>query len=70
MPKFSLHIHCDNAAFADAQGNVTPESAANELAVLLRVVALRLERGDYYDKYRTIHDTNGNDVGRFAIKED
>lgn len=66
---FKLHIHCNNAAFCDDSDTPTQASAAPELARILRQVADRLESGDSFDTFRTIHDVNGNDVGRFAMKE-
>jgi hypothetical protein len=57
--KFVLHINCVNDLF---QLDARPE-----LSRLLREVATRLEDGDSADFYRTIYDTNGNDVGRFKL---
>jgi hypothetical protein len=37
---------------------------------ILRAVADRIESGDEYQMFRTIFDANGNDVGRFALKDE
>lgn len=68
---FRLHIDCDNAAFEP--------SPAPELARILRSIADRLdtvEGEDYTDQhggwikhYQTVLDSNGNDVGRYAVKD-
>jgi hypothetical protein len=62
MAKFQLHVNTDNAAFED--------DPAPELVRILRAVADRIESGDEYQMFRTIHDSNGNDVGRFALKHE
>lgn len=59
---FRLFVHTDNAAFGDA-----PQW---ELARILRKVADRVEAGEDISHYLTILDVNGNDVGRFALKEE
>ena len=62
MKSFRLYVNVDNDAFSP---DPTPE-----LASLLRSIAHRIERDDSYNGwYQTILDSNGNDVGRFAIKE-
>lgn len=58
---FRLYIRTDNDAFAD--------DPRPEIARILRDIANRVESGDDYHHYRTIFDINGNDVGRFALKE-
>lgn len=68
MTTFTVNIRCDNAAFAEGDG-ATPESAAPELARILREIAKKIEDGYDYDKFQTIRDINGNDVGRYAIKD-
>lgn len=65
---FTVKIDCGNAAFTDEAGNATPDSAAPELARILHHIADRLEAGTDYERFRTIHDVNGNDVGRYAMK--
>jgi hypothetical protein len=66
---FKLNIDCGNAAFCDAD-YPTYQSAAPELARILRKIADDIENGAQYDFFQTIHDVNGNDVGRYAIKHD
>jgi hypothetical protein len=67
--KFILHIDVNNDAFQ-------PDPNA-ELGRILREIADRLElRAVSFDKhapawlghFQTIHDANGNDVGRYAVK--
>lgn len=60
LERFTLQLSTDNEAFAD--------DPAPELARILRSVADRIERGDDISMFQTIHDANGNDVGRFAHK--
>ena len=57
--QFQLKIDCDNAAF---EYDPVPETAR-----ILRALAHRLEHGDSFDKFRTVFDINGNDVGRAAF---
>jgi len=62
---FTLKVDCDNAAFED--------DPAPELARILREVADGIESGEprfagWQGWFQTIHDVNGNDVGRFALK--
>ena len=67
--KFTLAIKCEGAAFDDDEtGAVTHESAAPELARILRDVARRIEDGDSFDTFRNCRDINGNIVGTFALK--
>ena len=65
--KFVLTVNCDNAAFCD-EGEATTETAANELARILRKAADQIENGVPYDYFQTIRDINGNDVGAYAFK--
>jgi hypothetical protein len=58
--KFQLSIDCSNDAFADGY--------QMEIAGILRRVANRIELGEGFETFQTILDSNGNDVGRFAIK--
>ena len=67
--KFTLAIKCSGFAFDDDEtGAVTHESAAPELARILRDVAYRIESGDSFDTFRNCIDINGNIVGTFALK--
>ena len=67
--KFTLAIKCSGFAFDDDEtGAVTHESAAPELARILRDVAYRIEDGDSFDTFRNCIDINGNVVGAFALK--
>lgn len=62
--KFILHVNTDNEDFQ-------PE-AGIELAEILREVAKRVEHASNDDlwAFETIRDSNGNDVGRYALKPD
>lgn len=47
------------------------QDPCGELARILRVVADKIERGDYYPGHSvTILDVNGNDAGRWKIAQD
>lgn len=63
MKTFKLYIDLENDIFQ--------EDPTHEVARLLRIIAEKLETEDPEDfsHYRTIFDLNGNDVGRYAIKE-
>ena len=65
---FTLSIKCSGFAFDDETGAVTHESAAPELARILRDVAYRIESGDSFDTFRNCIDINGNVVGKFTMK--
>lgn len=65
---FKLSIDCANDAFCDESGKPTQESAAPEIARILRAVAHRIESGDTFDTFRNLHDVKGNIVGTFALK--
>jgi hypothetical protein len=66
---FKLTIDTDNAAFSDDDDDMhADDQKARETARILREVAARLERGDDFSMYQTLHDLNGNDVGRAAFK--
>lgn len=69
MAKFMVNISCNNAVFSNT-GDANYQSAAPELARILRVIADQIENGAPYDFFQTIRDVNGNDVGRYAIKGD
>jgi hypothetical protein len=64
VPTFRLTIRTDGAAFHDSADN----SPSDELARLLRQIADRIEQSGTPSHYLTIHDINGNDCGRFALK--
>ena len=64
-----MAIKCSGFAFDDDEtGAVTHESAAPELARILRDVAYRIESDDSFDTFRNCIDINGNVVGTFALK--
>ena len=65
---FTVKIDCGNAAFTEYD-YPTYTSAAPELARILREIADQIEAGRQYDFFQTIRDINGNDVGRYALKE-
>lgn len=65
---FTVKIRCDSDAFCDDTGTSSPESAAPELAHILREIADQIEAGAPFGWYQTILDRNGNDVGRYAMK--
>jgi hypothetical protein len=58
--KFLLNVRTSNDAFV-------PDPRP-ELVRILRDVAGRVEAGEEIHWFRTIHDANGNDVGRWALK--
>ncbi len=62
MARFTVQLSTDNAAF-------DPDPAP-ELARIMRKIADTIEAGDDIGQFLTILDVNGNDVGRFALKED
>jgi hypothetical protein len=59
MARFVLYIDCDNDAF---QPDPMPA-----IANILRSTVVRIEAGDNASAFRTLHDANGNDVGRFKL---
>lgn len=60
----TLHIRTDSAAFHDEDG----WNPAPELATILAHIAHRIENNHYpAGTSHTIHDSNGNDVGRIRI---
>lgn len=63
MSTFKLWIHTDNASFED-------ESKQYEIARILRDIANKVESSGVNWNYKTIFDSNGNDIGRYAEKED
>lgn len=62
MATFTVKISCDNAAF--------DECREQEIARILGAIAERITREGLTGYYETIRDINGNDVGRFALKND
>ena len=68
IARFTLSIKCSGFAFDDETGAVTHESAAPELARILRDVAYRIDSGESFDTFRNCRDINGNIVGTFALK--
>ena len=71
--KFLLNIQCDNAAF---HGPSCPDEdhicafQNDEVRDILRDIATCIDRKGLSGSFEAIYDTNGNDVGRFAIKPD
>jgi hypothetical protein len=65
---FQLSIQCNNDAFSSA------DKLRNELIrCLSKVIGDLVNEHDiangYLGLYRTIRDSNGNDVGRYALKD-
>ncbi len=60
MKTFTVKIDCENDAFQ-------PDPASEVIAILLKIAA-RIQGEGLSGFYETIHDSNGNDVGRYAIK--
>jgi len=58
--EFTIKMDTGNAAF-----DPDPQY---EVARILREIADRLERDGANGLYQTIHDINGNDVGRWRLK--
>lgn len=63
MPTFTVKFECDNAAFDGCD-------LAPEIVRILRSIADRVERDGPSGFFETVRDINGNDVGRFALKND
>lgn len=63
--KFTLTIDCDNAAFADEDGETDRHSAAAEVA---RILSSTAENVAWYDEGGCI-DANGNGVGRWSWQD-
>lgn len=81
--KFLLSLTADNAAFHDddCEGEhltnmgspVVPcdcDALQNELAHILREIARDIDNDGLSGFFETIHDSNGNSVGTYAIKPD
>ena len=65
---FTLTIRTDNDAFHDPDtGDFSPEL---EVADILQRIVARVLSHETTGKYQTIHDSNGNDVGRFKLTEE
>lgn len=60
--QFKLYIDIDNDAFAP--------NPQDEIARILKAIADKIQNAsqDTISFYQTIYDINGNDVGRYAIK--
>lgn len=58
--RFQLYITTDNDAFEDE----------GEIPRILREVADDIEAGGAPSMFQTILDANGNDVGRYALKDE
>ncbi len=77
MAKFTLEITCDNAAFHSEEDfdddeerrAADLESAARELAWMLREEAKRLDMG-IRDRSDSLFDSNGNKVGTATYTPD
>lgn len=63
MAKFTIAINADSAAFDNGM-------AEYEISRILRKIADKVEAESFSGFYETIRDINGNDVGRFAMKND
>jgi hypothetical protein len=64
MATFTVKIDCDNAAFGEDDFEKTLE-----IERILRRVADRVHKGEGMSCWETILDSNGKDVGRFALKD-
>lgn len=61
---FTLYVRTDNSAFDET---TTP---AHEVARILREIADTIEKDESIPwHFVTIRDINGNDVGRYALKD-
>ena len=63
MAKFTIILDANHAAFDD--GNMQ-----YEIARILRNIADKAESAGFSGFFETIRDINGNDVGRYAMKND
>lgn len=81
--KFTLNIDANNAAFHDEDCNgedFTKSHHINglcrcfamemELSVILWTIAKDIAQNGISGFFETIYDSNGNDVGRWALKPD
>lgn len=62
MARFSVQMSCNSPAFV-------PDPQP-EVVRVLRSIADKIEREGLSGFFETIRDAQGNDVGRFAIKND
>lgn len=68
MTTFTVKFDCDNAAFDNM---ASAGRLSHEIGRILRDVARRVEQdGAGLEFWETILDSNGNNVGRFACKQD
>lgn len=63
----TIKVDTENDAFADDEGE---NNLREEVVRILRNLANRIETGESFEKYRTIFDRNGNDVGRAKLTRD
>lgn len=64
METFIVTIHTENAAFEGGD-------KYDEVARILRVIANSLQTGSAnFSYFQALRDSNGNDVGRAAFKQD
>lgn len=63
---FQLYIRAENAAFYDEEGNYYPNE---ELSRILEQISDEVVDDLNDGFWKTIFDRDGNDVGRWAIKE-
>ena len=79
--KFILNLTADNAAFhdegCDGEEDFTDRRRGGlcqclamqlELSTILRTVAKRIAQDGLSGFFETVYDSNGNDVGRFALR--
>lgn len=62
MAVFNLKFDTDNAALDDDRDG--------EIVRILHSVASQIEADGLSGFYETVRDINGNDIGRFSIKDD
>ena len=62
MAKFTLTFDCNNAAF---DGNIDLE-----IASVLQQIVNRIEDRPLTGFFETVRDVNGNNIGRYALKND
>lgn len=74
---FRAMFDCGNAAFhpddqdddCEVDDLNPPTEMRGEIARILRQIADKVEAGEECHHHRTIFDVNGNDVGRFVLKD-
>lgn len=62
MTQFTVKMNTDSSAFDECRDQ--------EIARILRNIADNIENNGCSGFYQTIYDINGNDVGRYALKND